>query len=363
MIALPWENKMKHRSLESKKVLVLFSGIFLSLMLFGLSSFPLNIKSDVFAESIENTPTLMVPNTPTPSEPIFSNEAPMPISDWGNPAYPVPMALTSKDHFYFDRPLSISSTHKLNIDYRYGYYYPEEDVVHTGIDIAGSLGDPVLAAAAGKVIFAGYGLLNGANDSKDPYGLAVMIRHSFSYEDYTIYTVYAHLKQVTVEKGDWVNSGEEVGKIGMTGNTSGPHVHFEVRIENSEGDKVQNPELWIAPLVGSGVLAGRVETTFGALMTTKNLWLKSLETGKTWTLITYAPKTKQIDDHYQENFTLSDLPSGEYEISTYYNWKLYKQTFFISPGAVNFIYFHGSDGFSMGLPEKAISTSFLNPVK
>ena len=116
-------------------------------------------------------------------------------------------------------------------------------------------------------------------------------------------------------------------------------------------------------VTGNGVLAGRVETTFGALMTTKNLWLKSLDTGKTWTLITYAPKTKQVDDFYRENFTIGDLPAGEYEISTYYNWKLYKQNIFISPGAVNFIFFHGSDGFSIGMPEKAISTTFLDSGK
>ena len=333
------------------------------MLIFGISSLLEVSESTVFARSVEVTPTPIQENTPVSTEPVFGEEIAPPLSNWGNPAYDVPLALTPNDHFYFKRPLSISSTHKLNIDYRYGYYYPEEDVVHTGIDIAGSLGDPVLAAAAGKVIFAGYGLLNGANDSKDPYGLAVMIRHSFSYDGYTIYTVYAHLKQVTVEKGDWVNSGDEVGTIGMTGNTSGPHVHFEVRIENSAGDKVQNPELWIAPLLGNGVLAGRVETTFSALMTTKNLWLKSLDTGKTWTLITYAPKTKQVDDYYRENFTIGDLAAGEYEISTYYNWKLYKQSFFISPGAVNFLFFHGSDGFSIGMPEKAISTTFLDPGK
>jgi hypothetical protein len=341
------------------KLISLFSGLVISVLIFCVVTLAWDSEYPVRAASLELTPTVTSGNSFLSPTPAFGEESTMPVSDWGNPTYQVPLALTPHDHFYFNRPLSISDTHKLNVDYRYGYYYPEEEVVHTGIDIAGELGDPVLAAASGKVIFAGYGLLNGANDTKDPYGLAVMIRHTFSYEGYTIYSVYAHLKKVTVDKGDWVESGDKVGEIGMTGNTSGPHVHFEIRIENASGDKVQNPELWIAPLIGHGVLAGRVVTTLDMVMTTKNLWLKSLDTGKTWTIVTYAPKTKQVDDFYQENFSVGDLPVGQYEISTYYNWKYYTTTLYIAPGAVNFVLFHGSDGFSQGVPEKTVSTTFL----
>lgn len=344
-----------------KKLLSLLSGLAISVLIFFVITLARDSGNPVRAESMQITPTVTTGNYSLTTTPVFGQESPMPISDWGDSTYAIPLALTPHDHFYFNRPLSISDTHKMNVDYRYGYDYPEEKVVHTGIDITGGLGDPVLAAAAGKVIFAGYGLLNGANDSKDPYGLAVMIRHSFSYEGYTIYSVYAHLKKVSVDKGDWVDTGDKIGEIGMTGNTSGPHVHFEIRIENASGDKVQNPELWIAPLIGHGVLAGRVETTLDMVMTTKNLWLKSLDTGKTWTIITYAPKTKQVDDYYRENFTIGDLPVGQYEISTYYNWKFYKQTVFIAPGTVNFVLFHGSDGFTQGVPEKALPTTFLTP--
>jgi hypothetical protein len=331
--------------------------IFAFLYIFPLNQIPLQVAAETPDPTVVSTlqPTAVIPTLE------FGEESQMPTSAWGNPTYKVPLALTSNDHFYFNRPLSLSTAHKLNVDYRYGYYYPDEDIVHTGIDIAGDRGDAVLAAAPGKVIFAGYGLLNGANDSEDPYGLAVMLRHSFSYAGYTIYTVYAHLDKVNVTKGGWVESGDKVGTIGMTGNTSGPHLHFEIRIENSNGDKVQNPELWLAPLVGHGVLAGRIETSYGAMMTTKTLWLKSLETGKTWTLITYAPKTKQVDDYYRENFAIGDLPAGDYEISTYYYGLLYKQEIFIAPGALNYVKFHGTDGFSTELPPNQPSNSFLIP--
>jgi hypothetical protein len=148
----------------------------------------------------------------------------------------------------------------------------------------------------------------------------------------------------------------------MTGSTSGPHLHFEVRIENAIGNKVQNPELWLAPSIGYGVLVGRVETTNGAIMTTKNLWLKSLDNGENWTIVTYSPRIKQVDDYYQENFTVGNLPVGNYELSTYYNYKFYKTNIFISPGAVNYVNFRGTSGFSTDLP-KIDESGFLNPVQ
>ena len=298
----------------------------------------------------------------TPTPPLFPIAAQYPQSSWGDPAYQVPLALSPNDHFYFSSPLSISLDHKITTDYRYGYYYTEADVAHTGIDISGTRGEPVLAAAEGKIQFAGYGLLYGGNDKEDPYGLAVMIRHDFSYDGYTLYTVYAHLDKVTVSKGDWVEAGSQVGVVGMTGATSGPHLHFEVRIENALGNKVQNPELWLAPTIGHGVLAGRVETTGGAILTSKNLWLKSLDSGINWTIVTYSPRTKQVDDYYQENFVVGKLPAGNYEISTYYNYKFYKTTIFISPGAVNYVKFHGTAGFSTDLP-RIEASDFLKPLQ
>jgi len=308
------------------------------------------------------TPTAITETDNTPTPPVFPIAVQFPQSSWGDPVYGIPLALSPNDHFYFSNPLSIRTDHNTTSNYRYGYYYTEADIVHTGIDISGTRGEPVFAAAGGKIFFAGYGLLYGANDKEDPYGLAVMIRHDFSYNGYTLYTVYAHLDKITISRGDRVDEGSQIGVVGMTGSTSGPHLHFEVRIENTVGNKVQNPELWLAPSVGHGVLVGRVETTNGAIMTTKNLWLKSLETGKNWTIVTYSPRIQQVDDYYQENFSVGNLPAGNYEISTYYKYKYYKTNVFISPGAVNYIKFHGTSGFSTDLP-RINQSEFLIPMQ
>jgi murein DD-endopeptidase MepM/ murein hydrolase activator NlpD len=364
---------MKTRSNRGRKVLssqhhfvqrLITMGTLLGMLVTSSFIFPLDKVEGATLETITPTvtatPQLAIP---TPITLQFSQKQAEVQSSWGSPLYEVPFSLTPHDHFYFNRPTSMSSTHWALPDYRYGYFYPEEDVVHSGIDIVGYQHDPVLAAAAGKVVFAGYGLLNGPGATDDPYGNAVMIKHSFKFQDYAIYTVYAHLDRINVKKGEWVTSGEQVGTIGMTGMTSGPHLHFEVRIDNGVDGKVQNPELWLVPPIGHGVLTGQIENSYGASLSSKKIWLKSLETGNSISIISYAAKVKQVDNFYQENFAIGDLPAGKYEISTYYYGVFYKSLITIAPGAVNFVQFRGTAGFSQSILSEQKSTDFIIPVQ
>jgi hypothetical protein len=87
---------------------------------------------------------------------------------------------------------------------------------HLGIDIAGFLGDGIFAADAGVIVFAGWA--NGG------YGYMVMIDHGNGYQ-----TLYAHMGVVDATCGQSVYSGSYIGAIGSTGNSTGPHLHFEVR--------------------------------------------------------------------------------------------------------------------------------------
>jgi murein DD-endopeptidase MepM/ murein hydrolase activator NlpD len=103
---------------------------------------------------------------------------------------------------------------------------------HTGIDLAVPLGTPVFAAADGVVMLArpmadGGGVLVG-------YGNYVIIQH-----DAGLKTLYGHLLTIGVKEGDVVHRGQLVGLVGSTGNSTGPHTHFEVRIENSPVDPMQ----------------------------------------------------------------------------------------------------------------------------
>lgn len=89
--------------------------------------------------------------------------------------------------------------------------------LHTGVDIAGSgcNGDPVVAAAAGTVIKATY---------SNSYGNYIIIDHGGG-----ITTLYAHSSKLVVKAGDKVKAGQEIMKVGTTGYSTGPHLHFEVR--------------------------------------------------------------------------------------------------------------------------------------
>lgn len=89
---------------------------------------------------------------------------------------------------------------------------------HNGIDIAATPGTPIFAAAQGKVIVAKASGYNGG------YGGLIIITHEKG-----IQTVYAHLRAVYVTSGQTVAQGEQIGELGNTGRSTGPHLHFEVR--------------------------------------------------------------------------------------------------------------------------------------
>jgi murein DD-endopeptidase MepM/ murein hydrolase activator NlpD len=94
---------------------------------------------------------------------------------------------------------------------------------HRGLDIAGAAGTPVVAADAGVVIFAGW--------STTGYGYAVEIDHGNGFS-----TLYAHLSAWHVSPGRAVARGQIIGAMGSTGNSTGPHTHFEVRYRGQRLD-------------------------------------------------------------------------------------------------------------------------------
>ena len=95
-------------------------------------------------------------------------------------------------------------------------------VNHPGFDLAAKEGTPVAAAAAGTVVHAG---------PAGTYGNLVTLRHDDGFE-----TRYAHLSAVTVKAGDRVDAGQQLGNVGTTGYSTGPHLHFEVRHDGKTMD-------------------------------------------------------------------------------------------------------------------------------
>jgi len=88
--------------------------------------------------------------------------------------------------------------------------------MHNGIDLAANIGTPVIAAGSGRVIGAG---------NEGGFGLLVTIDHGGG-----LVTAYAHLNQINVTPGQQISAGNSVGTVGSTGNSTGPHLHFETRV-------------------------------------------------------------------------------------------------------------------------------------
>ena len=102
---------------------------------------------------------------------------------------------------------------------------------HTGIDISGGgcYGSPIVAAESGTVILCQW---------YSTYGQCIIVDHGGGYS-----TLYAHMSAYAVSTGDYVTKGQTIGYVGDTGNVTGPHLHFEVRINGA----TQNPLNYVSP--------------------------------------------------------------------------------------------------------------------
>jgi murein DD-endopeptidase MepM/ murein hydrolase activator NlpD len=95
---------------------------------------------------------------------------------------------------------------------------------YNAVDLAAPIGTPILAAASGDVIVANDGGWNGG------YGSYVVIQHDNGSQ-----TLYGHASAVLVSAGDHVTQGQIIARVGTSGRSTGPHVHFEIR------DGIRNP--------------------------------------------------------------------------------------------------------------------------
>ena len=120
------------------------------------------------------------------------------------------------EHYYVSSPYG-PRKHPVTGKYR----------MHHGIDLAGTWQENVSVSADGTVVFAGY---HGS------FGKVIRIKHN-----YGIMTTYGHLAKINVRRGDLVNEGQVIGKMGRTGKVKGAHLHYEISVNG----KSQNPAIYI----------------------------------------------------------------------------------------------------------------------
>ena len=134
--------------------------------------------------------------------------------------------VTSKKVSYDNSALGIALVEPVNgtITSRFGR---RSGGTHTGLDIANSTGTPIKAAATGTVVYSGY---------KGSYGNLVIVAHTNSIQTY-----YAHCSRLYVSVGQTVTQGQVIGAVGSTGNSTGPHLHLEVRVNGV----AKNPQNYV----------------------------------------------------------------------------------------------------------------------
>ncbi|NDJ36220.1 MAG: peptidoglycan DD-metalloendopeptidase family protein [Chloroflexi bacterium] len=300
---------------------------------------PLNSDQQPAATEIPPQPTATFPTATAPDSPppdvilqpsdegpgVLADQVLVPEDDnpdvspaapegWNPPALPVPLALHPFDHFLFARPVGADRNNFALDYYPYASDGPANDLrIHHGIDLSNDVGVEVYAAGSGVVSWAGKGHFNEeTRQAITAYGNTVVIEHDFGYEGRPLYTLYAHLSVILVTQGQYVEMGDTIGLIGNTGLTTGPHVHFEVRLGRDAYNDVRNPVLWMAPYAGTGPVAGRLELD-GETLQDAPITLTDVTTGLiAYRTTTYAGVSAPSDDNWNENFVFADVRIGRY---------------------------------------------------
>ena len=234
------------------------------------------------------------------------------------------------------------------IDFSYLYASTKQNTLppHHGIEFLDSNGTPVFAAAPGEIVFAGVDNENLLGPYFGFYGEVVVIRHQeLLFEDQDVYTLYGHLYHIDVVVGQFVDTSEKVGEIGMSGFAEGPHLHFEVRVDENDYLNTVNPVLWFKPRVVAGIeqtslIAGALINHHGDLVPEFQMTLEKVgENGEVERY--FYPETytlNVINSHplLGENFAFPDIPAGDYRLS-FILGRLYDIHFTLEPGSLGFI--------------------------
>lgn len=253
-------------------------------------------------------------------------------SDWRPPPLEPPISRDplGRDHYILRRPVEANANNAVLRYYPYGADGSSANApsrVHHGIDMPNDVGSQVRAAGSGWVRYAADDRAGGNApifQNSPSYGNVVLIEHDFGYNNQPIYTLYAHLAAVLVTPGQYVQAGDPIGLSGNTGNVTGPHVHFEVRVGGDRYADTYNPVLWMVPYVNHGVIAGRVVDAQGEWVQDAEITVRNWATG-----LIFASTTSYIfggtsfdvnsDPAYQENFVIPDVPVGRYDLITTIN--------------------------------------------
>lgn len=229
---------------------------------------------------------------------------------------PIATPIASVEHNILHRPIAQEDglRHWADRSYPYGGTQGGTRAAHLGVEFVNPRGTPVHASLAGTVFFAGADTHKLLGPALDYYGNAVILAHEVeTLAGERIFTLYAHLDSIAVESGQRVDNLDLIGTVGSTGIAIGAHLHFEVRADKPfDYLATRNPELWLRNYPGRGMVIGAARDADGESVHEWRLTLR--KSGFKREVHTYASERVNPDAVRGENFTISDLKAGEYEL-------------------------------------------------
>ena len=267
--------------------------------------------------------------------------------EWRPPPMQLPLAIHPDDHYWLARPIPSG---KRNYDLPWFPYGNDVLIpqlapyrVHHGVDFPNPPGTTVLAAGDGTVIWAGP--RPSPRNGVDYYGNTIIIQHDWQWDGKDVFTLYAHTLEMFVTVGEKVRQGQLLAGVGQSGQVSGSHLHFEVRVGTNNYWSSRNPSLWMAPFEGWGTLAGRFVDRQGVMIPNARITVFPLDTTFETSIRrqrTYMDERLIPDEVWNENFVVNDLPAGLYEVQIGYSVEpgleqRYVDQIEVLPGQTNFL--------------------------
>jgi len=224
---------------------------------------------------------------------------------------------SGREHFWLQRPVRPADNPHLDQTYTYGSTMGGNFQQHQGVEFNVPEGTEIRAAGDGVVAFAG---------EAEAGALTVVIRHDQKLDEAFLWTAYYHNVELKVEAGDTVAANDVIALAGNTGRATNDHLHLEVHTTPEDDVRAvvdpdvryppfsRNPQLWIKPLPGTGVIAGRVFGSDGEPVPGARIYgvtkPQPIETPFSFAE-TYEDRAHP-DPTFGEHFVIGDVPIGEY---------------------------------------------------
>jgi murein DD-endopeptidase MepM/ murein hydrolase activator NlpD len=228
--------------------------------------------------------------------------------------------------------------------YRYGSTMGGRFQQHQGVEFNNPAGTPVRAIGDGQVVFAG-AAEQGAN--------TVAILHDRRLDNSFVFSTYYHNTSIAVRAGQRVSRGDVIARVGNTGRATNDHLHLEVHVAPARDSAAivhpdvrfpphtVNPQLWLEPLPGTGIVAGQVFDAAGRPVPgarIHGLVLPYPEETPFSFAETYEDRGHP-DPAYGEHFAVGDVPAGDYTLGVTVEGRRVWRRVRVSPGMVTWVEF------------------------